>query len=157
MLLLLFITVFLCQNIYCLLFFFLSFQLSRTHFGHNFQSEESGFLSFHLALESLFSDPMIPRTQRSFCAREADFVESGIWSDLIRRLLYIYSGAQSFVMDLRPTVFFLFWTSLLLQMNDLTGHKVYTNTWAVHIPGGPAVADRIAKKHSFINHGQVSN
>lgn len=60
-------------------------------------------------------------------------------------------------MDLRPTVFFLFWTTLLLQLNDLTGHEVYTNTWAVHVPGGPTVADGIAKKHGFINHGQVSN
>lgn len=58
-------------------------------------------------------------------------------------------------MDLRPTVFFLFWTTLLLQLNDLTGHEVYTNTWAVHVPGGPTVADRIAKKHGFINHGQI--
>ncbi|KAG8575407.1 hypothetical protein GDO81_009543 [Engystomops pustulosus] len=58
-------------------------------------------------------------------------------------------------MDLRPTVFFLFWTSLSLQLKDLTGHKVYTNTWAVHVPGGPAVADRISKKYGFINHGQI--
>ncbi|XP_040270045.1 furin [Bufo bufo] len=58
-------------------------------------------------------------------------------------------------MDLRPTVLFLFWTSLSLQLKDLAGHKVYTNTWAVHVPGGPAVADRISKKYGFINHGQI--
>ncbi|CAG5855183.1 unnamed protein product [Menidia menidia] len=33
------------------------------------------------------------------------------------------------------------------------GQQVYTNTWAVHIPGGPEEADRIASKHGFINHG----
>jgi len=35
--------------------------------------------------------------------------------------------------------------------------QVYTNTWAVHIPGGPEEADRIASKHDFFNHGHVSN
>uniref|UniRef100_A0A672HQ42 Furin (paired basic amino acid cleaving enzyme) a n=1 Tax=Salarias fasciatus TaxID=181472 RepID=A0A672HQ42_SALFA len=35
--------------------------------------------------------------------------------------------------------------------------KIYTNTWAVHIPGGQEEADRIAGKHGFINHGHVSN
>ncbi|XP_072236574.1 furin (paired basic amino acid cleaving enzyme) a [Leuresthes tenuis] len=33
--------------------------------------------------------------------------------------------------------------------------QVYTNTWAVHIPGGPEEADRIASKHGFFNHGHV--
>lgn len=36
------------------------------------------------------------------------------------------------------------------------GQKVYTNTWAVHIPGGPGEADRIASKHGFMNFGHVS-
>lgn len=36
------------------------------------------------------------------------------------------------------------------------GQKVYTNTWAVHIPGGPEEADHIASKYGFINHGHVS-
>ena len=32
----------------------------------------------------------------------------------------------------------------------------YTNSWAVHIENGePQVADRIAKRHGFINLGQV--
>ncbi|KAM3876997.1 stereocilin [Diretmus argenteus] len=35
------------------------------------------------------------------------------------------------------------------------GQKVYTNTWAVHIPGGQEEADRIASKHGFISHGHV--
>uniref|UniRef100_A0A8C7LVN5 Furin (paired basic amino acid cleaving enzyme) b n=1 Tax=Oncorhynchus mykiss TaxID=8022 RepID=A0A8C7LVN5_ONCMY len=33
--------------------------------------------------------------------------------------------------------------------------EVYTNTWAVHIEGGPQEADRISRKHGFINHGNV--
>lgn len=33
---------------------------------------------------------------------------------------------------------------------------VYTNTWAVQIIGGQEEADRIARKHGFINHGIVS-
>uniref|UniRef100_A0A8C9YC54 Furin (paired basic amino acid cleaving enzyme) a n=1 Tax=Sander lucioperca TaxID=283035 RepID=A0A8C9YC54_SANLU len=33
--------------------------------------------------------------------------------------------------------------------------KVYTNTWAVHIPGGQEEADQIASKHGFINYGHV--
>lgn len=36
------------------------------------------------------------------------------------------------------------------------GQKVYTNTWAVHIPGGPEEADQIASKHGFMNYGHVS-
>uniref|UniRef100_A0A8C7M062 Furin (paired basic amino acid cleaving enzyme) b n=1 Tax=Oncorhynchus mykiss TaxID=8022 RepID=A0A8C7M062_ONCMY len=35
--------------------------------------------------------------------------------------------------------------------------EVYTNTWAVHIEGGPQEADRISRKHGFINHGNVSS
>uniref|UniRef100_A0A7N6BWF4 P/Homo B domain-containing protein n=1 Tax=Anabas testudineus TaxID=64144 RepID=A0A7N6BWF4_ANATE len=35
------------------------------------------------------------------------------------------------------------------------GQKVYTNTWAVHIPGGQDEADRIASKYGFINYGHV--
>ncbi|XP_075071254.1 furin-1-like [Mixophyes fleayi] len=58
-------------------------------------------------------------------------------------------------MDLRTTLLFLVWTSLIVLFKELSGHKVYTNTWAVHIPGGPAVADSISKKHGFINHGQI--
>uniref|UniRef100_A0A6Q2XMX4 P/Homo B domain-containing protein n=1 Tax=Esox lucius TaxID=8010 RepID=A0A6Q2XMX4_ESOLU len=33
--------------------------------------------------------------------------------------------------------------------------EVFTNTWAVHIEGGPQEADRVARKHGFINHGNV--
>uniref|UniRef100_A0A3P9IWG8 Furin n=1 Tax=Oryzias latipes TaxID=8090 RepID=A0A3P9IWG8_ORYLA len=33
--------------------------------------------------------------------------------------------------------------------------NIYTNTWAVHIPGGQEEADRVAEKHGFINYGHV--
>ncbi|XP_069818550.1 proprotein convertase subtilisin/kexin type 4 isoform X2 [Dendropsophus ebraccatus] len=33
--------------------------------------------------------------------------------------------------------------------------RVYTNSWAVKVPGGPEEADRIARKYGFINKGQV--
>lgn len=54
----------------------------------------------------------------------------------------------------------LFGPLLVLLVSGLgpaLGQKVYTNTWAVHIPGGPEEADQIASKHGFINHGHVSN
>ncbi|XP_035989142.1 furin-1 [Fundulus heteroclitus] len=44
---------------------------------------------------------------------------------------------------------------LVSGLGSAVGQKVYTNTWAVHIPGGPEEADRIARKHGFINHGHV--
>ena len=34
--------------------------------------------------------------------------------------------------------------------------KIYTNTWAVQIPGGQEVAEQVASKHSFVNLGHVS-
>lgn len=60
-------------------------------------------------------------------------------------------------MELRP---WLLWVvaaagPLVLLAADAHGQKVFTNTWAVHIPGGPAVADRVARKHGFLNQGQV--
>ena len=45
---------------------------------------------------------------------------------------------------------------LLAGLGTALGQKVYTNTWAVHISGGPEEADRIASKHGFINYGHVS-
>ena len=32
----------------------------------------------------------------------------------------------------------------------------YANSWAVEVRGGPEVAEKLARKHKFINHGQVS-
>ena len=34
--------------------------------------------------------------------------------------------------------------------------EFYTNSWAVEIPGGRAVADDVARRHGFLNMGQVS-
>lgn len=44
---------------------------------------------------------------------------------------------------------------LVSGLGPVLGQKVYTNTWAVHIPGGLEEADRIASKHGFINYGHV--
>uniref|UniRef100_A0A668AMH8 Furin (paired basic amino acid cleaving enzyme) b n=1 Tax=Myripristis murdjan TaxID=586833 RepID=A0A668AMH8_9TELE len=49
------------------------------------------------------------------------------------------------------TVFVLL--SAALKWTDCA--KIYTNTWAVQIKAGPEEADRIARKHGFINHGNV--
>lgn len=35
------------------------------------------------------------------------------------------------------------------------GHSLYTDSWAVEINGGRRIADKIAKKHGFINAGEV--
>uniref|UniRef100_A0A7N8X1H9 Furin (paired basic amino acid cleaving enzyme) a n=1 Tax=Mastacembelus armatus TaxID=205130 RepID=A0A7N8X1H9_9TELE len=44
---------------------------------------------------------------------------------------------------------------LISGLGPVLGQKVYTNTWAVHIPGGQEEADQIASKYGFINHGHV--
>lgn len=46
--------------------------------------------------------------------------------------------------------------AVVLLAPDARGQKIFTNTWAVHISGGPAVADSVARKHGFHNLGQVS-
>lgn len=45
---------------------------------------------------------------------------------------------------------------LVSGLGPVRTEKVYTNTWAVHIPGGQEEAERIAAKHGFINYGHVS-
>uniref|UniRef100_A0A6Q2XJB0 P/Homo B domain-containing protein n=1 Tax=Esox lucius TaxID=8010 RepID=A0A6Q2XJB0_ESOLU len=50
---------------------------------------------------------------------------------------------------------FLLWFALKSSSGLTTGGEVFTNTWAVHIEGGPQEADRVARKHGFINHGNV--
>lgn len=62
-------------------------------------------------------------------------------------------------MELRP---WLLWVvaaagALVLLAADARGQKIFTNTWAVHIPGGLAVADSVARKHGFHNLGQVGS
>ena len=37
-----------------------------------------------------------------------------------------------------------------------TAAGTYSNSWAVHITGGAHEAERIARKHGFVNHGNVS-
>ena len=47
----------------------------------------------------------------------------------------------------------------LLKLRDYhaaVGQNMYTNSWAVEVNGGKEVADNIARKHGFINKGQVS-
>uniref|UniRef100_A0AAR2KBX8 P/Homo B domain-containing protein n=1 Tax=Pygocentrus nattereri TaxID=42514 RepID=A0AAR2KBX8_PYGNA len=46
-------------------------------------------------------------------------------------------------------------TLLTSEVTPSLGQKVYTNTWAVHIAGGEEEANRIARKHGFVNHGNV--
>lgn len=45
---------------------------------------------------------------------------------------------------------------LFSGLGPVVGQKLYTNTWAVHIPGGQETADQVADKHGFINYGHVS-
>lgn len=40
------------------------------------------------------------------------------------------------------------------EVDDLPSEH-FTSTWAVHIPGGEAEANRVAAEHEFINLGQV--
>lgn len=60
-------------------------------------------------------------------------------------------------MELRPWVLWVAAAAgaLVLLAADARGQKVFTNTWAVHITGGPAVAESVARKHGFLNLGQV--
>lgn len=44
---------------------------------------------------------------------------------------------------------------LVCGVEPARGQNIFTNTWAVHIPGGKEEAHRIASKHGFINHGHV--
>lgn len=45
--------------------------------------------------------------------------------------------------------------ALLLWLPCVVVLRVYTNSWAVKVPGGPEEAERIARKFGFINMGQV--
>ena len=46
---------------------------------------------------------------------------------------------------------------LKLHYHDVPNKmNMYTNSWAVEVNGGKQVADDIARKHGFINKGQVS-
>ncbi|XP_033022307.1 furin [Lacerta agilis] len=61
-------------------------------------------------------------------------------------------------MDLRPPWLLLSWTligALALLAREVLGQHVYTNTWAVLVPAGPQEAERLAKKHGFLNMGPI--
>ncbi|XP_053573693.1 furin [Bombina bombina] len=58
-------------------------------------------------------------------------------------------------MDRRSSLLFLLWTLWAVCPVISLVNKVYTNKWAVHIPGGMSEADRIARKHGFINQGLI--
>lgn len=62
-------------------------------------------------------------------------------------------------MDLRPCSLLLLWTlvvALTLLAKEVLAQRIYTNTWAVLVPAGPQEADRLARKHGFLNLGPVS-
>ncbi|PKU28347.1 furin [Limosa lapponica baueri] len=59
-------------------------------------------------------------------------------------------------MDLRPCSLLLLWTlvvALTLLAQEVLAQRIYTNTWAVLVPAGPQEADRLARKHGFLNLG----
>lgn len=63
------------------------------------------------------------------------------------------------LMDLRPCSLLLLWTlvvALTLLDQEVLAQHIYTNTWAVLVPAGPQEADRLARKHGFLNLGPVS-
>ncbi|KFP15684.1 Furin [Egretta garzetta] len=61
-------------------------------------------------------------------------------------------------MDLRPCSLLLLWTlvvALTLLAQEVLAQHIYTNTWAVLVPAGPREADRLARKHGFLNLGPI--
>ncbi|KFO73783.1 Furin [Cuculus canorus] len=61
-------------------------------------------------------------------------------------------------MDLRPCSLLVVWTlavALTLLAQEVLAQRIYTNTWAVLVPAGPQEADRLARKHGFLNLGPI--
>ncbi|NXX50974.1 FURIN protein, partial [Tricholaema leucomelas] len=61
-------------------------------------------------------------------------------------------------MDLRPCSLLLLCTlvvALALLAQEVLAQRIYTNTWAVLVPAGPREADRLARKHGFLNLGPI--
>ncbi|NWS58623.1 FURIN protein, partial [Chunga burmeisteri] len=61
-------------------------------------------------------------------------------------------------MDLRPCSLLRLWTlvvALTLLAQEVLAQRIYTNTWAVLVPTGPQEADRLARKHGFLNLGPI--
>lgn len=50
-----------------------------------------------------------------------------------------------------------FFVLMTVELKWIDAAEIYTNTWAVQVNGGPEEADRIAREHGFINHGNVSS
>ena len=44
----------------------------------------------------------------------------------------------------------------VLMSHSASSRKEYTDSLAVEVIGGKEVADRLATKHGFVNHGKVS-
>ncbi|XP_061719473.1 furin-like protease 1 isoform X3 [Cydia pomonella] len=47
------------------------------------------------------------------------------------------------------------WCVLVLSLWVVGAAAHYTPTWAVHVPGGPAAADAVARDHGFVNLGEI--
>ena len=45
---------------------------------------------------------------------------------------------------------------LSLWLCARSGDEFYTNSWAVEVAGGRTVANEVARRHGFLNMGQVS-
>ncbi|XP_076126661.1 furin (paired basic amino acid cleaving enzyme) b [Alosa pseudoharengus] len=82
------------------------------------------------------------------------------------RLGLLHAGAL--LLPLHLHLHLLLLLQLLLPLRTLGGHGTivaaattaaaagtYSNSWAVHIAGGAHEAERIARKHGFVNHGNV--
>ncbi|XP_065415153.1 furin isoform X2 [Chrysemys picta bellii] len=65
---------------------------------------------------------------------------------------------SNLLMDRGPRLLLLLWTPVVavaLLAQEGLGQRVYTNTWAVLVPTGPQEADRLARKHGFLNLGPI--
>jgi len=51
----------------------------------------------------------------------------------------------------------LFLLIIITSRASNDNEDTFTNDWLVRIEGGRAVADLVAKRHGFINRGQVCN
>ncbi|XP_060536836.1 furin-like protease 1 isoform X3 [Cylas formicarius] len=51
--------------------------------------------------------------------------------------------------------FYLCFVCVIIVASILSTNTHYTRQWAVHIKGGPEIADEVARDHGFINHGLI--
>lgn len=62
-------------------------------------------------------------------------------------------------MDWRLSLLLFWWAMTLpltLLVSEGLSQHIYTNTWAVLVPAGLQEAERMARKHGFLNLGPVS-